>query len=428
MTIRERSRPRHLHRRPARARAVVVIALALLAASGLLLTPNSIGKSGRAPTDSSSLAVQPAGPWRQGESAVGRAARWRRPAPSTTTTVVPAPGPTASPTPVSAPASPTGPAVGVQLHGMWSDYSDAQRLAVLDKIAAARLQWVRIDMGWSSFQQSCRTCFSGWYLDRANFLVDAARQRGLKVLVTAWRTPDWANNGAGELAPPASPADFGSFMAWLAGRFRGRVAAYEIWNEPDSRDFFTGTVAQYAALVRAAYPGVKSGDPNAQVVLGGPINNNTDWLRSVYQAGAGGSFDVLATHPYMGPSDLPPETPDLRGDNIYLLTHVAAVHQLMVANGDGAKPIWFTELGWSSHENRGGEANWDRGVTLQQQADYTVRAIELVRSKFPYVTNMILYNERNRATGDLQLDNYGILQRDLSEKPVYAALRSYLAG
>jgi polysaccharide biosynthesis protein PslG len=100
----------------------------------------------------------------------------------------------------------------------------------------------------------------------------------------------------------------------------------------------------------------------------------------------------------------------------------------MKVNGDGDKPIWFTELGWSSHPNTGDEPNWDRGVTPQQQADYAIRAIQLVRSRYPYVTNMILYNERNRATGDVQLDNYGILHRDLSEKPVYTALRSYLSG
>jgi polysaccharide biosynthesis protein PslG len=331
-----------------------------------------------------------------------------------------------SPPPPPAPS--VRPAVGVQLHAMWNDYSDAQRLQVLDRIAAAKLQWVRIDVGWSSFQERCRACRSDWYVDRAELVVDAARRRGLRVLFTIWRTPPWANGGAGELAPPTRPGDFGRFMAWLAHRFRGRVSAYEIWNEPDSPDFFTGSVGQYAALVRAAYPAVKAADPKAQVVLGGPIHNNTDWLRAVYQAGVQGSFDVLATHPYTGPSDLPPEAPDRRGDNIYLLTHVAAVHALMVANGDGDKPVWFTEFGWSSHPNTGREANWARGVTLQQQADYTVRAIRLVASRFPYVTNMILYNERNRATGNRQLDNYGILNRDLSEKPVYAALRSYLSG
>jgi polysaccharide biosynthesis protein PslG len=329
---------------------------------------------------------------------------------------------------VQAPATVEPPEVGVQLHGMWSDYTDAERIAVLDKIAAAGLTWVRIDMGWSSFQERCGTCSGGWYLDRANLLVDAARARGLKVLVTIWRTPGWANDQAGELAPPAAAGDFGRFMSWLASRFRGRVSAYELWNEPDSKDFFTGTVGQYAALVRAAYPAVKAADPEAQVVLGGPVNNDTGWLRSVYRSGVGGFFDVLATHPYMAPADLPPETPDRGGDNVHLLTHVAAVHRLMAANGDGDKPIWFTELGWSSHANTGGEADWRRGVSLEQQADYTVRAIELVRTRFPFVTNMIIYNERDRATGDAHLDNYGILRRDLSEKPVYAALRGYLSG
>jgi hypothetical protein len=376
MTARRQSSPRHARRRrPARAHAAITLVLVAL------VGPSWVGRGG---------AGDAAGP------------------------------PAAS--------SAGGPAVGVQLHAMWNDYSDAQRLEVLDKIAAANLEWVRIDVGWSSFQERCRTCYSDWYLDRADLVVDAARRRGLKVLLTIWRTPSWANGGAGELAPPASPADFGNFMSWLAGRFRGRVSAYEIWNEPDSRDFFTGSVGQYAGLVRAAHPAVKAADPDAQVVLGGPIHNNTDWLRAAYQAGVRGSFDVLATHPYAGPTDLPPEVPDQRGDNIYLLTHVAAVHALMVANGDGDKPIWFTEFGWSSHANSGGEANWDRGVTLQQQADYTLRAIRLVASRFPYVTNMIVYNERNRATGNRQLDNYGILNRDLSEKPVYAALRGYLSG
>jgi polysaccharide biosynthesis protein PslG len=405
--------------RPVRAGAALAVALALVAAAALLLAPSSVGRSDGGRVDgpgpvTPSIIAQP-----QGAFAIGRAASWRRPART--------PGPSAAPAPAPAPAL-AGLAVGVQLHAMWDDYSDAQRLAVLDRIAAAHLRWVRIDMGWSSFSERCRGCVSQWYLDRANFVVDAARQRGLRVLVTAWRTPGWANNGAGELAPPDRPADFGEFMAWLAARFRGRVSAYEIWNEPDSRDFFTGSVGDYAALARAAYPAVRSADPGAQVVLGGPINNNTDWLRSVYRAGVRGSFDVLATHPYMGPADLPPETPDRRGDNRYLLTHVAAVHRLMAAHGDGGKPIWFTEFGWSSHPNRGGEANWDRGVSPQQQADYTVRAIRLVRSRFPYVTNMLLYNERNRATGDVHLDNYGMLHRDLSEKPVYAALRAYLSG
>jgi hypothetical protein len=333
-----------------------------------------------------------------------------------------------------APARPAGAsrsgalAVGVQFHGMWDDYTNSQRLVALDKLAAAHLRWVRVDMAWSGFEDRCRGCVNRWYLDLANFVVDSARARGFKVLVTLWGTPGWANRGAGQLAPPVDAAEYGRFSGWLAARFKGRVAAYEIWNEPDSDSFFSGTLPQYVGLLRAAYPAIKTADPDALVVLGGPTANNTPWLGSVYAAGGRNSFDVLATHPYMAPGDLPPETPDRRGDNIYLLSHVAAVRKLMVANGDAGKPIWFTEMGWSSHPNSGAEPNWMRGVSLAQQADYSARAIRFIRANYPYVTNMFFYNDRNRSSGNLQVDNYGLLNRDLTEKPVYASVRSALAG
>jgi polysaccharide biosynthesis protein PslG len=96
----------------------------------------------------------------------------------------------------------------------------------------------------------------------------------------------------------------------------------------------------------------------------------------------------------------------------------------MRRHGDEAKDIWLTEFGWSSHPNTGREPDWMRGVSLQQQADYTVRAIRLVRASYPYVTNMLVYNDRNRTSGNVHLDNYGVLYYDVSEKPLYRALRA----
>lgn len=319
-----------------------------------------------------------------------------------------------------------GPQVGVQFHAMWSDYSDAERLEVLDRVAAAGMEWVRIDMGWSSFFETCKTCQADYHVDLADFVVDAANERGLKVLATLWRTPDWANGGAGVYAPPTDPADYGDVAYWAAERFRGRVSAWEVWNEPNLTSFYTGTVRQYVDMLRAAYPRFKEGDPDAQVLLGGPAYNDTEWLERVYEAGAQGFFDVMATHPYMSPGDLPPETPDVDGSNIWLLSHVAEVRSLMDEWGDAGKEIWFTELGWSSHSNWPGIRNWERGVSEMTQAAYAVRTIEFVRGDFPYVTNIFWYNERNRDSGSPQIDNYGLMHRDLRPKPVYEALKAYL--
>ena len=63
-----------------------------------------------------------------------------------------------------------------------------------------------------------------------------------------------------------------------------------------------------------------------------------------------------------------------------------------------------------------------------QQAEYAVRAIELVRTRYPYVRNVFWYNDRDRGSGHAREDAFGLLRRDLSPKPVYDSLKSYLTG
>ena len=332
---------------------------------------------------------------------------------------------------VHAPAQTTqpdsSPAFGVHFHAMWSDYTDAERLAVLDKLAASGLKWVAVDFGWSSLQPEDGDSYAEWYVDRADFVVNEARARGLKVLMVFSRTPAWANGGGDVNVPPRDPADYGRAAAWVAQHFQGRVDAWSVYNEPNhiNKDFWTGTPADYARLLRAAYPQFKAGDPNTLVVAGNVVYNDDVWLRQMYAAGASGSFDVMGVHPYQGVSNDPPEAPD--NGTKWRLTHVPAVHDLMCEYGDCDKPIWFTEFGWSSHPNDGDEGNWEWGVSKYTQAAYAVRAIALVKDRYPYVTNLFWYNERTRTTGTPQIDNYGLLNRDdLSAKPVLVALKRYL--
>jgi hypothetical protein len=319
------------------------------------------------------------------------------------------------------------PAVGVQFHATWSDYTDAQRAAVLDQLAAAHVPWVRIDFGWKAFEETAKGAYSQWYTGIADRSVNMANARGIKVLATVLDTPAWANGGQAKNVPPSNPADFGDFMGWAATHFKGRVAAWEIWNEPNLSDFWsTKDPTAYTGLLKASYPRIKANDPSALVVAGVVSGNDDPWLARMYDAGARGSFDVLSTHPYQGPANGAPETAD--GGNTWQMDHVRAVHNLMVNRGDGSKPIWATEYGWSSHVNTGGEQSWQLGVTEAQQADYLIRSIVWFGAVHPYVTNVFWYNEREKATGNPQEDGYGILRRDLSAKPAYTALKALLTG
>jgi hypothetical protein len=319
------------------------------------------------------------------------------------------------------------PAVGVQFHATWADYNDAQRIAVLDALAAAKVGWVRIDLGWRAFEETGKGQIAQWQVDLVDKVVNQARARGIKVLGTVLDTPAWANGGGGTNVPPSNVNDYADFMRWMAAHFKGRVSAWELWNEPNLSDFWsTKDPTSYASLVKAAYPAIKSQDPGALVVAGVVSGNDDPWLARMYNAGAGGSFDVLSVHPYQGPADGPPETAD--GGNTWQMDHVRAVHNLMVARGDGAKQLWATEYGWSSHANTGSEPSWKKGVTEQQQADYLVRSITWFGNAHPYVSNVFWYNEREKATGDPQEDGYGILRRNLTPKPAYTALAALLNG
>ena len=339
----------------------------------------------------------------------------------------PAPPPPPGPPPPPPPAG-GGPAVGAQFHCAWSFYTNPSRAAVLDELAAAGVRWVRIDVAWDGIEDSVKGARNPWYIAMVDYCVDQARMRNLNVLVTLWLTPGWANGGRSNNVPPTNPQDYADFARWAASHWAGRVAAWEVWNEPDpSQTFWQGSVQQYVSLLRAAYPAFKAGDPAAKVILGGPASNDDGWIGQVYRLGARGSFDVLATHPYQAIADAPPERAD--DGNRWWFTHLPAVRNVMIANGDGNKPVWFTEFGWSAHANSPDTPNWQRGVTPEQQADYFIRAIRYTTANYAYVPVMFWYKERARpGSGDAHQEGYALLNGDLSRRPVYTRLKSFLTG
>ena len=317
--------------------------------------------------------------------------------------------------------------VGTQFHGTWTSYDDAERAAVLDRLAAMGARWVRLDISWAMLQPSGPDAYDlGWGVPYVDKVIAMAHRRGLKVLGMLWMTPAWANPSDGERSAPADPQTYARALAWAARRWQGEVQAWEIWNEPNSSDFFRSkSAADYTRLLCAAHRAVRADGKRAMTVFGGTVHNDVDWIRQAYDAGAKGCFDRMATHPYVGPSNQGPWGGGT--DDAWDFNRLTAVRQLMVSRGD-RKPIWATEFGWSSHPNAGGEAPWNTGVTEGQQARYTVAAIRLLRRDHPYVTKAFIYNEREKETSDPHQNGYGILRADMSPKPVYLALRQLLRG
>jgi len=155
----------------------------------------------------------------------------------------------------------------------------APEAAALDDL---RPEWIRARVFWSPAIQGW-----GW----ADAVVADAERRGAKMLLEWWY---WAKaKGAGDVSdvPVATHA---AHAGEMAARYRGRVAAYQIDNEPDAARVSAATYAKRYNAVRAA---IRKADPAAVVVPAGlamhPVN--TSWLGAFLRAV---TPDVVAVHSY----------------------------------------------------------------------------------------------------------------------------------
>jgi Bacterial Ig domain len=269
-----------------------------------------------------------------------------------------------------------------------------QRVPTGKKASALRADWVRLWAGWDALEER-RGVLSEHNVAPLRAHVTDLKARGIKVLMIVHLSPSWASGGQGGAAPPSDPATFGSFMGRIAAAIPG-VDAWELWNEPDSPAFFAGgpDPAKYAAMLRAAYPAIKAAQPADTVVSGGMVANNMDFVSALYDHGAQGSFDAVGVHTDTACLTNGPDVyyRDERGRvGRYTFTGYREVHQVMADHGDGAKPIWLTEIGWSTQSTRPGSCNvgmWKGkkrlGVSRKRQARF-LRAAYRCAAADPYV-------------------------------------------
>lgn len=264
-------------------------------------------------------------------------------------------------------------------------------------------------------------------------VVRGAAYYGLDLVVRLDHHPAWASDAPLTLnAPPDDLEDYARFVRAVASRYRGRVRAYIIWNEPNLAREWGGrppNPAEYVALLRVAHRAVKEADPEALVVSAGlaPTNHRDAeamddrlYLEGMYRAGARPFFDVLGAHPYgFGhPPDDPPGAHD--GLNMWRVQDLRVV---MERYGDGDKPVWATEMGWTVAT--GGEAAW-QAVTPEQQAAYLVAAFTRARREWPWLTLMAVWNLDGGEHPEW--GGYSLLDRDGTPRPAYEALRALDKG
>ncbi len=343
-------------------------------------------------------------------------------------------------TPTSAaplpPSSSTGFGYGFQIQP-WYGADVAQ---ALDATSGAGFGWIKVQVPWKQFEGAGKGQFEWGDLDR---LVDSVSARGLRLLVSICKAPDWARPGSTNRdlqGPPVNPQDLADFSGAVAARYKGRIAAIEIWNEQNLVHEWGGEpldAGRYVRLLCAAYQAIKAQDSAIVVVAGGltPTGVNdgvtaiddVTYLRSMYQAGCKTCMDALGVHPSgynnppsarMGYTD--PAEPDFKAHpSFFFFETMTRYRHVMVAYGDAGHSLWPTEFGWASFGSPSAGYEYARNVTEEEQARYLVEAMTLMR-QWGYVGTAFVWNLNFGVSNPgTEMAQFGVLGR-----PAWDALRA----
>ena len=116
------------------------------------------------------------------------------------------------------------------------------------------------------------------------------------------------------------------------------------------------------------------------------------------------------------PAEEPPASDVLNFRRVELL------REIMVANGDGDKPVVITESGWNDHPR------WTKAVRPGQRITYTIDGFEYAEENWPWLDQLCVWAFRYPAPTYSFPDYFTLVSADFSPKPIYYELQAWARG
>ena len=268
-----------------------------------------------------------------------------------------------------------------------------QMPAAANLCGLAGINWVRDRLRWDEMETG-RGRFAG--ATRYDASARAQTAAGLRSLQVIHLSPTWANPDAKRF--PLNLRDAYRFYREMARRWRGQVEAFEPWNEADIDVFGGHTGAEIATLQKAAWFGLKAGNPDMIVCQNVFAVNQRAILDDFAANQPGAFFDTFNLHHYVPFDAYPKVYADFRA----------------VSAG---KPLWVTECSvpvkWSGDEHLKEPGPDD--LRLQAERVAKVFACSLHEG----ATATFYFLLPHYAEGPTQ---FGILRADLTPRPAFVAL------
>ena len=275
--------------------------------------------------------------------------------------------------------------------------------------AEAGVRWNRDDLLWSVIQPTRNT----WNWDAYDSKVDLLLEHGIQSLGLLCYGAPWAvsvQDAAGNPVIQSMPdlEAWKDFVAATVEHFRGRIHVWEMWNEPNIKNFWKPKPdpRAYARLLGAGHAEAKRADPACLVMANNTSCMDLDFHRAVFEEGVYECCDLVCAHPYRWP--FLPERTDMAGD-------LHALAELCSHYGP-VKPVWLSELGAPTHAGEGESSQWHQAVLLLRYY--------LVSLATGLVDKIFWYDFRDDGLDAKEPEHhFGIITRDQTPKLSHQALR-----
>jgi hypothetical protein len=310
-----------------------------------------------------------------------------------------------------------------------------------DAVAATGMKWVRIDVNWFQIEPT-QGNYNWGDIDR---VVNKAGALGLKVLATFGYTPPWASTGNGDGKESGNdvpkPGLYEAALGQTVKHFRGRVAHWGLWNEPNLGGFWEGSAQQYVDLiVKPGSDAIHTQCPEC-FALGPELANVGDKINEYYDTVFGQAkdkFDIITHHTYQDFPELDSGA-GIFSDSFYnaldkkrVFSTRMALQEALAKYGITHKDVWITETGYKASP-----------PTDPGEMDYQKKYYELVlkaQLDRAWYTNTFFYEIEDCGIyiPNCDIDGYGILRRsggpdstwqdNFTFKPAYQAIKDWMAA
>ncbi len=347
------------------------------------------------------------------------------------------------------PTMPPGPPIkrnqfGVQIHLHREDLT-----SIMAQLRELGVGWVKVQVSWKIYQPEPDR-LDDYRFGELDQLVEAAADNDIDVMLSIAKAPEWSRPTTEQDGPPGDPTLFQAFMNLLAARYKGQVAAYELWNEPNLQREWYGMPLSAPALVgliQAGAAGVRAADSEAILISAAPATTGINdgitaiddrvYLGQMIASGVTDHVDAIGAHPYgwANPPSSSAANPDPvspshnNHPSFFFADTLRDYRQLLDAAGQIETPIWVTEFGWGSYDGLNASpppgVEYMGAVNEEQQAAYTIEAYKMAQD-WPGIGPLILWNLNFAPTfgSDFVESSYSLFRPDGSARPVFDSLSS----